>query len=124
MKLHLGCGRKYIEGFKHVDLQDFDHIDYRTSVDDLNFAEDNSVTLIYVAHVLEHFGRNEYKNVLNTQKYIDYIENNIDNENIRNTLIKEMQYFINNQSNIVGGSVGSVGSVGMWQRGGFFMTCS
>jgi predicted SAM-dependent methyltransferase len=64
MKLHLGCGRKYIEGFKHVDLQDFDHIDYRTSVDDLNFAEDNSVTLIYVAHVLEHFGRNEYKNVL------------------------------------------------------------
>ena len=72
---------------------------------------------------------NEYKNVLNTQKYIDYIENNIDNENIKNTLIKEMQYFINNQSNIVGGSRGSVGSVsvgsvGMWQRGGFFMTCS
>ncbi len=64
MKLHLGCGRKYIEGFTHVDLQDFDHIDYRTSVDNLNFAADNSVTLIYVAHVLEHFGRNEYKNVL------------------------------------------------------------
>lgn len=64
MNLHLGCGRKYIKGFKHVDLQDFDHIDYKTSVDDLYFAKDNSVEAIYAAHVLEHFGRNEYKNVL------------------------------------------------------------
>jgi predicted SAM-dependent methyltransferase len=64
MKLHLGCGKKYIDGFKHVDLQDFGHIDYRNSVDNLSFAKDNSVTLIYAAHVLEHFGRNEYKNVL------------------------------------------------------------
>ena len=64
MKLHLGCGRKYLEGFKHVDLQKFDHIDFRTSVDDLNFAQNNTVDLIYAAHVLEHFGRNEYKNVL------------------------------------------------------------
>ena len=29
MKLHLGCGKKYIDGFTHVDLQDYDHIDYR-----------------------------------------------------------------------------------------------
>ena len=83
-----------------------------------------------ISTIFQHKMLNEYKNVLNTQKYIDYIENNIDNENIRKALIKEMQYFINNQSNIVGGSggsgrsVGSVGSVGMWQRGGFFMTCS
>jgi len=64
MKLHLGCGRKYIEGFKHVDLQDFGHIDYKTSVNDLYFAEDNTIELIYAAHVLEHFGRNEYIDVL------------------------------------------------------------
>jgi len=64
VKLHLGCGKKYIAGFKHVDLQDLEHIDYKTSVDDLHFAENNSVDLIYSAHVLEHFGRNEYKNVL------------------------------------------------------------
>jgi len=64
MKLHLGCGRKYIEGFKHVDLQDFGHIDYKTSVDDLYFAKDNTIELIYTAHVLEHFGRNEYIDVL------------------------------------------------------------
>ena len=77
-----------------------------------------------ISTIFQHKMLNEYKNVLNTQKYIDYIKNNIDNDDIKNTLIKEMQYFINNQSNIVGGSVGSVGSVGMWQRGGFFMTCS
>ncbi len=64
MKLHLGCGRKYIEGFKHVDLQDFKHIDYKTSVDKLDFAKDNSIELIYASHLLEHFGRHEYKNVL------------------------------------------------------------
>ena len=64
MKLHLGCGKRFIEGFIHVDLQKLPHIDYHTSVDDLNFAADNSVDLIYVSHVLEHFGRHEYKNVL------------------------------------------------------------
>ena len=64
MKLHLGCGKKFIEGFKHVDLLDFGHIDYKTSVDDLYFAEDNSIDVIYAAHVLEHFGRLEYKDVL------------------------------------------------------------
>ncbi len=64
MKLHLGCGKKYIDGFKHVDLQDFEHIDYKTSVDNLYFAKDNTIDLIYAAHILEHFGRNEYKDVL------------------------------------------------------------
>ena len=64
MKLHLGCGKKYIPGFVHVDLQDFEHIDYRTSVADLAFAQDESVDLIYSSHVLEHFGRHEYKKVL------------------------------------------------------------
>jgi len=64
MKLHLGCGRKYIPGFVHVDLQELDHIDYRTSVDDLSFAGDDSVDLIYSSHVLEHFGRHEYRDVL------------------------------------------------------------
>ncbi|BFM49639.1 methyltransferase domain-containing protein [Marinomonas sp. THO17] len=64
MKLHLGCGKKFIAGFVHIDLLDLDHIDYKTSVDDLHFAGDNSVDLIYASHVLEHFGRNEYKKVL------------------------------------------------------------
>lgn len=64
MKLHLGCGNKFIKGFVHVDLLDYDHIDYRVPIDDLNFADDCSVDLIYAAHVLEHTGRYEFENVL------------------------------------------------------------
>lgn len=64
MKLHLGCGKKYIEGFSHVDLQDLEHVDFVSAVDKLDFIEDNSVELIYASHVLEHFGRNEYMSVL------------------------------------------------------------
>ncbi|WXT99924.1 MAG: hypothetical protein Ctma_0630 [Catillopecten margaritatus gill symbiont] len=64
MKLHLGCGKIYIDGFTHVDLQDLEHVDYQVPVNDLDFAENDSVELIYSAHVLEHFGRNEYKDVL------------------------------------------------------------
>ena len=64
MKLHVGCGSKYIEGFIHVDLQELKHIDYNVSVDNLNFAKEGSADLVYACHVLEHFGRNEYMNVL------------------------------------------------------------
>ena len=64
MKLHLGCRKKYIKGFLHVDLLDLSHIDYKTSVNNLSFAKDNTVDLIYSSHVLEHFVKNEYKDVL------------------------------------------------------------
>jgi len=64
MKLHLGCGDKYIDGFVHIDLQEFDHIDYQESITDLHFIDDNSVELIYACHVLEHIGRNDYEDVL------------------------------------------------------------
>lgn len=64
MKLHLGCGNRYIEGFIHVDLQKLDHIDFVSPVDKLDFIEDNSVEIVYSSHVLEHFSRHEYKAVL------------------------------------------------------------
>jgi predicted SAM-dependent methyltransferase len=55
MKLHLGCGKRYIPGFIHMDVQKFDHIDYQTEVDNLDMVEDNSCSLVYTCHVLEHF---------------------------------------------------------------------
>jgi predicted SAM-dependent methyltransferase len=64
MKLHLGCGKKHIPGFVHVDIEDHAHVDFRTPVNALDFAKDNSVELIYASHVLEHFGRNEVDQVL------------------------------------------------------------
>lgn len=63
-KLHLGCGKRYIPGFIHIDLADYPHIDHRTDVSDLSMFEDNSIELIYVCHVLEHFKRNEIEGVL------------------------------------------------------------
>ncbi len=63
-KLHLGCGSKFIPNFYHIDISDEEHIDARADVKDLSFIEDNSVSLIYACHVLEHFGRWEVEKVL------------------------------------------------------------
>ena len=64
IKLHLGCGKRYIPGFIHIDLADYPHIDYKSDVSDLSMFEDNSIDLIYTSHVLEHFKRYEIERVL------------------------------------------------------------
>jgi SAM-dependent methyltransferase len=64
MKLHLGCGRKYIPGYVHIDIVPYDHIDHVSSIDNLSFIESNSVEVIYTCHVLEHFKRKQTKTVL------------------------------------------------------------
>lgn len=63
-KLHLGCGKRHIPGWFHVDALDYPHIDHCGPVEDLSFISDGTVKLIYASHVLEHFGRNAYLNVL------------------------------------------------------------
>lgn len=63
-KLHLGCGSKHIPGWFHVDALDYPHVDHRGPVEDLSFLSDGSVEMIYAAHVLEHFGRRTYMDVL------------------------------------------------------------
>ncbi len=64
MKLHLGCGRRHIPGFVHIDVVDFPHIDHQCSVDSLPFLPSGSVDLVYNCHVLEHFKRREVPRVL------------------------------------------------------------
>jgi SAM-dependent methyltransferase len=64
LKLHLGCGAKYIPGFFHIDALGYPHVDRKGFVDRLDFLRNNSVALIYASHVLEHFGRNEVDYVL------------------------------------------------------------
>lgn len=64
IKVHLGCGKRYIPGFIHIDLVDHPHIDYKSDVSDLSMFGDNSVDLIYACHVLEHFKRYEIEEVL------------------------------------------------------------
>jgi len=63
MKLHLGCGPRSIPGFIHVDIQPAPHVDVVGHVDCLPMGAE-SVSLIYASHVLEHFGRRKYREVL------------------------------------------------------------
>ena len=63
-KLHLGCGKRYIPGFVHVDMLSYPHVDHRSPVDRLDFIADSSCSLVYACHVLEHFGREEVGRVL------------------------------------------------------------
>ena len=64
MKLHIGCGEKFIPGFIHIDIRKFPHIDYVAQANNLYMFEDNSVDLIYSCHVLEHFKRTQTISVL------------------------------------------------------------
>ena len=65
MKLHLGCGKRHIPGFVHIDAIDYPHVDHVATIDNLSFLGDSSVDLIYNCHVLEHFKRRDVGRVLN-----------------------------------------------------------
>lgn len=64
INLHLGCWHRYIPGWIHVDLCDFEHIDHKTPIDDLSMFENNSVDLIYCSHALEYFSKTEAEQVV------------------------------------------------------------
>ena len=68
MKLHLGCGKRYLEGYIHVDIAEFEHIDYQLPIDDLSTFKDNTIEEIYASHVLEYFDRND---VINGNKMVN-----------------------------------------------------
>lgn len=69
LKLHLGCGTKKINGFVNIDIREDVNPDLIDDVGKLNNVKDSSVDLIYVCHVLEHFGRHEYMKVLQRWYY-------------------------------------------------------
>lgn len=64
MKLHLGCGKRHIHGFVHIDAIDYPHVDHVSSIDNLPFIPSGTVDLIYNCHVLEHFKRCDVGRVL------------------------------------------------------------
>lgn len=64
MKLHLGCASKDLSGFINVDIRNVPGVNVIDDISKLKKFEDNSADLIYVSHVLEHFGRREYMAVL------------------------------------------------------------
>tara|TARA_X000001036_G_scaffold440046_1_gene493979 strand:+ start:8615 stop:9172 length:558 start_codon:yes stop_codon:yes gene_type:complete len=64
IKLHLGCGERYLPGYIHIDINNFDHIDFISSVDNLSMYENDTVDEIYASHLLEYFDINESQDVL------------------------------------------------------------
>ena len=64
VRLHLGCGKRELPGFVHVDLCDFSHIDHYHDVRTLPFCANSSADLIYSSHVVEYFDRDEVLLVL------------------------------------------------------------
>ena len=65
VKLHLGCGAKHIDGYINIDCRYLPSVDEINNVKFLRNYSTNSVDEIYSSHVLEHFSRWDYKNVLN-----------------------------------------------------------
>lgn len=72
MKLHLGCGRRHIEGFLNIDARELDGVDIVDDVKTLNRFKSNTVELIYASHILEHIKRLEYLDVL--RRWYDILE--------------------------------------------------
>lgn len=64
MKLHIGCGKKFLPGYKHMDVMDSKHIDYVCDARELTMIPDDSVDEIYACHILEHVGRADVVSVL------------------------------------------------------------
>lgn len=64
MKLHIGCGQKFLPGYKHVDVLESEHIDFVCDASNLNMIENESVSEIYACHVLEHVKRDDALAVL------------------------------------------------------------
>jgi predicted SAM-dependent methyltransferase len=70
IKLHLGCGKKYIPGFIHVDLDRSPKIDYYHDIATLPMFKNNTVDLIYCCHAFEYFDRVQVKKVLKEWKRV------------------------------------------------------
>lgn len=65
IKLHLGCGHRYLKGFIHVDKDVLPHIDHpNTDLGDLFMFDDSSVDMIYTCGSFEYYDREEAIHVL------------------------------------------------------------
>ena len=64
LRLHLGCGLRYLPGWQHLDLTKRDHIDFVGPVSDLSQFSQGSVDVIYASHLLEYFDAFEAVEVL------------------------------------------------------------
>ena len=64
MKLHI-VGKEIKDGWKILNIQKFDGVDYQGDISDLSQFEDNSIDEIYASHVVEHVPK---KKIMETLK--------------------------------------------------------
>jgi predicted SAM-dependent methyltransferase len=55
VQLHLGCGKRFLPGFLHIDREPYDHLDHHGDIKDLSMFPDGSVSLIYACHCFNYF---------------------------------------------------------------------
>ena len=72
MKLHIG-GKELKEGWKILNIQKNDGVDFVGSISDLSQFEDESIEAIYASHVVEHI---DQKNIKQTCKRINRVLKN------------------------------------------------
>jgi len=64
-KLHVGCGKRFLPGWTHVDAQSYSHIDVVVPLDQISTAFiHDSIDEIYACHVLEHIPRGKISSTL------------------------------------------------------------
>jgi predicted SAM-dependent methyltransferase len=63
MKLHLGCGKLYLNNYINVDLLS-EIADLKLDCRDLSVINNDKIDEIYISHTLEHFKRHELLKVL------------------------------------------------------------
>ena len=63
MKLHIG-GKEIKDGWKILNIQKNDGVDFVGSISDLSQFEDESIEEIYASHVVEHIDQKNIKKTL------------------------------------------------------------
>ena len=63
MKLHIG-GKEKKEGWKILNIQKNEGVDYVGDISDLSQFQDNSIDEIYASHVVEHVNQKNISNAL------------------------------------------------------------